>query len=137
MEMFAEIYRAGGIVALTGAGISMASGIKVCTLKNNLLLQAFRGPKGLYKDNDMRTAMEKATLRRDPACFFGAHAELAEQCADVQANDVHRWLARMVQYGKIVRVIDQNVDGLCCKAGIPHESLFELHGAYRYIFKLL
>jgi NAD-dependent deacetylase len=47
-------------------------------------------------------------------------------------NAGHRALARLVEQGKMLAVITQNIDGLHQVSGIPDEKVIELHGNSTY-----
>lgn len=107
-------------VALTGAGISIESGIP-----------PFRGPGGLWEKVD---PMEVATIdafRRDPEKVW--HLLLKGMQAFLTAarpNDGHRGLARLEEWGYLRSVITQNVDGLHQAAG--SRDVIEFHGTFAW-----
>ena len=47
-------------------------------------------------------------------------------------NKGHLAVAKLVQTGKVVSVITQNVDGLHQESGVPDEKIIELHGNSTY-----
>jgi len=49
-----------------------------------------------------------------------------------EPNKGHQAVARLVQQGKVTRVITQNVDGLHQRSGVPDEQVIELHGNATY-----
>ena len=96
----------GGCVALTGAGISVESGIP-----------AFRGAQGMWERFD---PMEYATIgafRRDPEKVWGMLAEMLDLLRMSVPNPGHRSLAALERMGLLRSVITQNVDGLHQEAG--------------------
>ncbi|MGH8958417.1 MAG: SIR2 family NAD-dependent protein deacylase [Acidimicrobiia bacterium] len=114
------------ILAFTGAGISTESGIP-----------DFRGPNGLW------TKMDPAdfTIERylaDPerrkrgwqmhaeGSLWGARAKLIPNAAHLALVDLYR-----DQY--LVGCVTQNVDGLHLQAGLPEESVAEVHGHVRQV----
>ncbi len=108
----------GPVVALTGAGISTASGIP-----------DFRSPGGVWERFD---AMEFTIQRfhQDPARFWDRRARLiaAMDYLDAAPNAAHIALAQAAQAGIVSAIVTQNVDGLHSKAGTPAACLVELHG---------
>lgn len=104
-------------VALTGAGISVPSGIP-----------DFRSPgTGLWnKVNPMEVAHIDA-FRRDPARFWHFYSQRLALLADKQPNPAHLALAQLERAGLIAAVITQNVDGLHRLAG--SKEVVELHGS--------
>ena len=109
---------ARAVVALTGAGISVASGIP-----------DFRSPGGLWS---VFTPEEYATLeafRRDPAKAWRLYRALAGTLAGKTANAAHRALAELEQSGLLRGVVTQNIDGLHQQAG--SRVVFEIHGDHQ------
>ena len=108
------------IVALTGAGISTASGIP-----------DFRSPGGLWEDVD---PMEVATLtvfREDPRRFWSFYRSRLDVVDEFDPNPGHFLLADLHQAGRLTAVSTQNIDGLHQKSGLPEERVFEVHGSVR------
>ncbi|MFZ9669579.1 MAG: SIR2 family NAD-dependent protein deacylase [Solirubrobacterales bacterium] len=113
------------IVALTGAGISTASGIP-----------DFRSPGGLWEDVD---PMEVATLtvfREDPAKFWSFYRSRLDIVDDFDPNPGHYLLTDLHDRGLLTAVSTQNIDGLHQKAGLPEEKVFEVHGSVRNLICL-
>src|SRR3954469_7250756 len=104
-------------VALTGAGISVPSGIP-----------DFRTPgKGLWeKVNPMEVAHIDA-FHRDTARFWSFYRPRFEALGDKTPNAAHLVLAELERRGMLAAVITQNVDRLHRKAGT--QALIEVHGS--------
>jgi NAD-dependent deacetylase len=105
------------ISALTGAGISVDSGIP-----------DFRSEGGLWKRFD---PLEHATLEsfmRDPTKFWTMGKELAETIVKAKPNSAHTSLAHLEKQGKLIGVITLNIDNLHQSAG--NKKVIELHGNY-------
>ena len=103
------------IVVITGAGISVESGI-----------QPFRGANGIWEENPM----EMATYHKyssDPAHFLSWYYKRFVSCKNALPNTTHERLA-----AQNVRVITQNIDNLHLKAHHDHQSLIEIHGNLNY-----
>lgn len=103
-------------VALTGAGISVESGIP-----------AFRGAQGLWERFD---PMEYATIgafMRDPAKVWVMLSEMIDILGNALPNAAHRGLAELERMGIVRSVITQNVDGLHQAAG--SRKVIEFHGS--------
>jgi NAD-dependent deacetylase len=116
----AELIRSSGpVVALTGAGISVPSGIP-----------DFRTPgKGLWENVDPMAVAHISVWRRDPArfwSFYGARFALLE---GKEPNGAHRALAELERRGLVSAVITQNIDGLHARAGSA--DVVEVHGSIR------
>jgi NAD-dependent deacetylase len=104
-------------VALTGAGISVPSGIP-----------DFRSPgTGIWEKVD---PMEVATIdafRRDPARFWSFYRPRFEALGDKQPNPAHEALVELESRGLLDAVVTQNVDRLHRKAG--SRRVIEVHGS--------
>ncbi|MHB8242824.1 MAG: SIR2 family NAD-dependent protein deacylase [Solirubrobacteraceae bacterium] len=108
---------AGSVVALTGAGISVPSGIP-----------DFRTPRtGLWeKVNPMEVAHIDA-FRSDPVRFWSFYGERFATLGDKQPNDAHHALVALETAGALDAVITQNIDMLHRRAGT--RELVEVHGS--------
>jgi NAD-dependent deacetylase len=106
-------------VALTGAGISVPSGIP-----------DFRTPgKGLWEKVDPMEVAHIDAFRRDPAKFWGFYRPRFQMLGDIEPNPAHEALAELERRGLLEAVITQNVDMLHVKAG--SERVIEVHGSIR------
>jgi NAD-dependent deacetylase len=107
-------------VALTGAGVSVPSGIP-----------DFRSPgSGLWeKVNPMEVAHIDA-WRRDPDRFWSFYSQRFATLTDKLPNEAHHVLAELERRGLIRGVITQNIDRLHRKAGT--ERLVEMHGSIEW-----
>lgn len=113
------IHKARRIVTLTGAGISTESGIR-----------DFRGPDGLWKEEDPMKWAHIDAFMRDPSAYWARAADPNRALINfdnVEPNAGHKALAALEQMGKIMTIITQNVDGLHQKAG--NSDVIELHGS--------
>ena len=118
LDRLAELLgNARSVVALTGAGVSVPSGIP-----------DFRSPgTGLWERvNPMEVAHIDA-FEEDPERFWGFYAERFAALEDKQPNDVHRALVTLESAGLLDAVITQNVDMLHVRAGT--RELVEVHGS--------
>jgi len=105
------------VVALTGAGISVPSGIP-----------DFRSPgTGLWERVDPMEVAHIDAFRRDPRRFWQFYAERFATLAEKRPNDAHRALVAMERHGLLGGVITQNVDMLHRRAGT--RELVEVHGS--------
>lgn len=109
------------IVIFTGAGISTESGIP-----------DFRSPGGLwkkYKPIDFRDFMASEKMRRESwRRKFAADAVMKK----ARPNKGHQAVAKLVDMGKVIAVVTQNIDGLHQMSGVPDEKVIELHGNGTY-----
>jgi len=128
----AELIRAADpVVALTGAGISVPSGIP-----------DFRSPgSGLWENvNPMEVAHIDA-FRRDPERFWRFYGERFQTLESKRPNPAHFAVAALEQSGMLQAVITQNIDQLHARAGsrevvevhgtIAHSSCLRCGGRYR------
>ncbi len=111
------IEQADSVVALTGAGISVPSGIP-----------DFRSPgTGLWANvNPMEVAHIDA-FRRDPVSFWSFYGQRFHTLDGKQPNRAHAALATLERAGRLDAVITQNIDRLHARAG--SENLIEVHGS--------
>ena len=118
IERLADLVRtAGSVVALTGAGISVPSGIP-----------DFRSPgTGLWEKVDPMEVAHIDAFRRDAQRFWGFYGERFSTLRDRQPNGAHRALVELERRGRLDAVITQNVDMLHRKAGT--RELVEVHGS--------
>ena len=117
-----EIRSADTTVALSGAGVSTASGIP-----------SFRGEDGIWNDWDP-ASFHRRRLDADPAGFWRDRIELRADMygeIDPEPNAAHRALASLEADGYLDAVLTQNVDGLHGTAG--SERVVELHGTHRRV----
>ena len=114
----AELVRsADSVVALTGAGISVPSGIP-----------DFRSPgTGLWEKVDPMEVAHIDVWRRDPGRFWGFYGERFASLRDKQPNGAHRALVELERRELLDGVITQNVDMLHRRAGT--RELVEVHGS--------
>ena len=107
------------IVVVTGAGISVDSGI-----------QPFRSKNGLWNENPTAMASYEKFCN-DPAHFLSWYYHRFVSCRDALPNATHEILA-----AHQIRVISQNVDNLHLKANHATSRLIEIHGNINYKRKI-
>jgi NAD-dependent deacetylase len=112
-DRLAELIRsAGSVVALTGAGISVPSGIP-----------DFRSPgTGLWENVDPMEVAHISVWRREPERFWGFYGQRFATLEGKRPNGAHRALAALG-----IPVITQNIDGLHAAAG--SQDVIEVHGS--------
>jgi NAD-dependent protein deacetylase/lipoamidase len=114
----AELLRASErAVVLTGAGISVPSGIP-----------DFRTPgKGLWEHVDPMEVAHIDAWRGDPDRFWSFYAQRFASLVDRRPNPAHEAVAELERRGLVRGVITQNVDRLHRLAGT--RRLVEVHGS--------
>ena len=116
-EVASLIREADSVVALTGAGISVPSGIP-----------DFRTPgKGLWEKVDPMEVAHIDAFHRDTKRFWKFYRPRFHQLGDKQPNPAHYALAELECRGMLDGVITQNIDRLHTKAG--SERVVEVHGS--------
>ncbi len=116
---------AGHVVALTGAGLSVESGIP-----------PFRGPGGLWTKYGEPPLDGFQRFLRDPARAWRERLEptepwargLAETLGAAKPNAGHRALAALEERDALGALITQNIDDLHRQAGT--RNLLEIHGNF-------
>ena len=106
-------------VALTGAGLSAASGIPT-----------FRGDDGIWGDKFDEAAFHVSRFERDPGGFWADRIRLydhMEPAGGAKPNAAHEALVDLTNAGVLDAVVTQNTDGLHDAAGT--EKVIELHGS--------
>jgi len=104
-------------VALTGAGVSVPSGIP-----------DFRTPEtGLWAKVDPMEVAHVDVFEREPERFWSYYRPRFEALGDKEPNRAHEALAELERRGLIEGVITQNVDRLHRAAG--SENVIEVHGS--------
>jgi NAD-dependent deacetylase len=121
IRRLAELMReAGSVVALTGAGISVPSGIP-----------DFRSPvTGLWANVNPMEVAHIDVFRSDPERFWSFYGERFATLGSKQPNDAHRALVALEERGMLHAVITQNIDMLHRKAGT--RDLVEVHGSIEH-----
>ena len=116
-RLAALIERGGSVVALTGAGISVPSGIP-----------DFRSPQtGLWSRVNPMEVAHIDVFRRDPERFWSFYGQRFEALEHKQPNRAHEVLALLERAGLLDAVITQNIDRLHERAG--SREVIEVHGS--------
>jgi len=115
-----KLRAARSVGVLTGAGVSAESG-----------LSTFRGPGGLWENQDVMALATPQAFARDPVKVWQWYAWRREQALLARPNPGHlalaRWEELLSARGGRFGLITQNVDGLHQAAGSRH--VVELHGS--------
>ncbi len=118
-ERVAELIRSSGpVVVLTGAGISVPSGIP-----------DFRTPQtGIWANVDPMEVAHIDVWRRDPARFWAFYGQRFAILDGKEPNGAHRAIVELERRGLVTGVVTQNIDGLHARAG---SDPIEVHGSIR------
>jgi NAD-dependent deacetylase len=121
IETLAGLVRdARSVVALTGAGISVPSGIP-----------DFRTPgTGLWENVDPMEVAHIDAWRADPERFWHFYGNRFQTLKDKQPNGAHLALVELERRGHLDAVVTQNIDMLHRKAGT--RALVEVHGTIEH-----
>ena len=116
-ELAALIRDAERVVALTGAGISVPSGIP-----------DFRTPgKGLWEKVDPMEVAHIDAFHGDTRRFWNFYRPRFAELGAKEPNRAHHALAELEHRGLLEAVITQNIDRLHAKAG--SDRVIEVHGS--------
>lgn len=119
-QMAERIRRSRYAIALTGAGISVESGIP-----------DFRSADGLWSKYDPQEFAYIESFRANPAKVWKMLVELDEILLRAKPNGAHLSLAELEKRGILRVVITQNVDSLHQRAGST--GVVEFHGNNRVL----
>jgi NAD-dependent deacetylase len=120
-ERLAELLRSSErAVVLTGAGISVPSGIP-----------DFRTPgKGLWEKVNPMEVAHIDVFRREPDRFWHFYGNRFATLKDIEPNRAHAVVAELERRGIVRGVITQNIDRLHRAAG--SENVIEVHGSIEW-----
>jgi NAD-dependent deacetylase len=115
-----DLARSTNAVALTGAGISVESGIP-----------PFRGKGGLWERFDPMEYAHIDAFMKNPAKVWDVLIKEMKGIMDnARPNDAHNGLAGLEKLGILKTIITQNVDGLHQMAG--NTDVIEFHGNFAW-----
>jgi len=107
-------------IALTGAGISVESGIP-----------DFRSAGGLWSRYDPGEYAHISAFQANPEKVWQMLQEMMELVMNAEPNPAHIALAELEGMGLLSAVVTQNVDGLHQKGG--SKEVIEFHGSNRWL----
>ena len=118
LERLAELLgRSRRAVVLTGAGVSVPSGIP-----------DFRTPEtGMWAKVDPMEVAHISVFERNPERFWSYYRPRFQALGDKEPNRAHAALAELERRGLVEGVITQNIDRLHRAAG--SENVIEVHGS--------
>jgi NAD-dependent deacetylase len=116
IEVVREILsKAKRVVALTGAGISVESGIPT-----------FRGKEGLWREFNPQELATAEAFAKDPRLVWEWYDARRQNMAKAQPNAGHYALAELERRVENFTLVTQNIDGLHDRAG--SRNIVKLHG---------
>lgn len=120
VEAAAALRAADKAVALTGAGISVASGIP-----------DFRSPGGLWTVFSPEEYATIEVFERNPTKAWELFRALGKVLVGKEPNAAHRALAELEDLGLLAGIVTQNIDNLHQQAG--SHRVFEIHGDHQHL----
>ncbi len=115
-----QLSTAKNVIALTGAGISIESGIP-----------PFRGKGGIWEKIDPMEFAHIDAFIKNPAKVWNVLIKEMKGITDsAMPNDAHKALAELEKMGILKTIITQNVDGLHQRAG--NTDVIEFHGNFAW-----
>ena len=109
------------IIVFTGAGISTESGIP-----------DFRSPGGVWSKMSPIYYQDFVASRDQRREAWRRVFEKSAGWTGATPNAGHYAIAKLVEAGKVTRVITQNVDNLHQDSGVPDDKVIEVHGNASY-----
>jgi NAD-dependent deacetylase len=116
-DLTAQWRRAQTVVALTGAGLSTASGIP-----------DFRSPGGRwehYQPVPIQDFLASQSAREE---YWRYKGETWQLISRAEPNPAHLALVTLARADHLHLLVTQNVDGLHERSGFPREALVNIHG---------
>nr|WP_093419290.1 Sir2 family NAD-dependent protein deacetylase [Saccharopolyspora flava] len=110
------------ITALTGAGVSTASGIP-----------DFRGPDGVWTRDPQTARLTDidSYLADEQVRVLAWRARAANPAWHAEPNAAHRAFVDLDEAGRLGALLTQNIDELHQRAGLARDRVLELHGTMR------
>lgn len=112
----AALKNAGQVFILTGAGISVESGVPT-----------MNGPGSKWRNHRYTDLAHPNAFARDPMLIWQWTCEWRTQVAACEPNQAHLALARFAKSRAGTTLVTQNVDGLHERAG--HPDVIRIHGS--------
>jgi NAD-dependent deacetylase len=115
-ELIQRLASAGSVAVLTGAGVSVESGVPT-----------FRAAQtGLWAKYNPEELSTPRAFRRDPRLVWEWYAWLGKLVAEAKPNAAHLALVQLAELFPEFHLITQNIDNLHQRAG--SRDVIELHG---------
>src|SRR5438477_12255630 len=105
------------VLVITGAGVSAESGIPT-----------FRGKDGYWRNLDPAKLATPEAFAKNPKLVWEWYRERRQRIRDAQPNSAHKAVVKLAHHGKEFLLVTQNVDDLHVRAGLPPETMVQMHG---------
>lgn len=105
------------IVGFTGAGISTESGVP-----------DFRSPNGVWATNRIVDFQSFLSSEEDRIEYWRQKVAAWPAMREARPNAGHQAFVQLHRSGKLVALVTQNIERLHQRAGLPPETVLELHG---------
>jgi NAD-dependent deacetylase len=105
------------VLVVTGAGVSAESGIPT-----------FRGRDGYWRNLDPAKLATPEAFARDPELVWQWYRERRQRIRAAQPNAAHHAIAKLAGHADEFLLVTQNVDDLHARAGLPNETMVQIHG---------
>jgi NAD-dependent deacetylase len=105
------------VLVLTGAGVSAESGIPT-----------FRGKDGYWRNLDPTKLATPEAFAHDPQLVWDWYRERRERIRNARPNAGHEAIAQLARRADEFLLVTQNVDDLHARAGVPTETMVQIHG---------
>jgi NAD-dependent SIR2 family protein deacetylase len=115
MDALHRLLAQGGVLIVSGAGISTGSGIP-----------DYRGPDGGHREDRPMTIDRFLSSPREQQAYWARSHVGWERFRSARPNPAHQAVTALQRAGVLAGVITQNVDGLHSAAGT--EDVHEIHG---------
>lgn len=125
-SIFSMLTQAKRIVILSGAGISVSSGIPDFRSKNGIYSRL--GQYNLRRPTDM---FSLDFFRTNPVPFFRFCPEIVP-CDRYKPTLTHLFIRVLQDKGKLLRLYTQNIDCLEMAAGISEDRIVNCHGSFAH-----
>lgn len=129
-EIAALVRKARRVVAFTGAGVSVESGITPFRTYGT----GQGGENGSIWGKFDAAKMTNSNFNNDLECakaWWAMKHSLYKDFEGAKPNPAHQFFAHLELEGKLAGVVTQNIDSLHTRAGVPPEKVLEIHGHMR------
>ncbi|KAH8724847.1 SIR2 family histone deacetylase [Phaeosphaeriaceae sp. PMI808] len=105
------------IFALIGAGLSASSG-----------LATFRGNNSHWRGIEPQNLSDIEVFWKDPCLVWWFFSDRMRRAQEARVNRGHVALAKLAEEKEGFFAVNQNIDGLCQRAGFPDSQIAQVHG---------